>query len=346
MQRGDGAGAFARGEEGGLVEQALQPGSGEAHGALGNHPHVGARLEAQARGARVQSQHRQAATLIWQIHSDCAVESARSPQRRVQHFRPVGCRQHNHLWGLAPSAVEPVHGGEELVEGLAVVSAGEVALGAHGVQLVDEDERGRRLVRALEQVPDAGGPHPHVHVVKAGARGVEEGHVRRPGHRARQQRLARPRRSHQQHSPWGAGPHLGVPLRVFQVVHHLRQLGFGVVAAGDVLEGVRALLPARRVGLLRRALRAGKLVLGHPVEDGADHQQVQQRGAEGGQGPPEPRLLRLRGGAHLHLGLVQQRRELLGRERRGRHVHEDVAHAASAARLLDGAHDVPPVFIH
>ena len=78
---------------------------------------------------------------------DLAVEPARTAQRGVQGIRPVGGGQHHDPGGV----LEPVHLGEQLVEGLlpfvAAGYAAVVAASAEDIDLVDEHDR-RARVRA------------------------------------------------------------------------------------------------------------------------------------------------------------------------------------------------------
>ena len=78
--------------------------------------------------------------------------------RGVQGVGPVGGGQHHDPAGV----LEPVHLGEQLVEGLlplvAAGVAGVVAAGAEGVDLVDEHDRRAAGAGLLEQVPDPGRP--------------------------------------------------------------------------------------------------------------------------------------------------------------------------------------------
>ena len=87
-------------------------------------------------------------------HEDLAVEAAGAQQRGVELVEQVGGADHHHVVGGA-EAVE-LH--EQLVERLVLLARDVLAAsGADGVQLVDEDDRGRLLARDPEQPPDASG---------------------------------------------------------------------------------------------------------------------------------------------------------------------------------------------
>ena len=69
-----------------------------------------------------------------------------------------------------------------------------------GVELVDEDDRRRRLLGLREQVTHARGADADDHLDELRRRHLEERHARLAGDRARQQRLAGPGRAAEQHA--------------------------------------------------------------------------------------------------------------------------------------------------
>ncbi len=89
-------------------------------------------------------------------------------------------------------------------------------------------------------------PTPTIASMNSEARDREEGRVRLAGDRAREQRLARARRAREQHAVGHAPAQAPVALGVAQEVDDLRQLGLGLVDAGDVLEGHADLSPGPR----------------------------------------------------------------------------------------------------
>src|SRR5262249_17769379 len=94
-----------------------------------------------------------------------------------------------------PLLGEAAHLGGQLVERLLalVVPAAEsgTAVTADGVDLVDEDDRGRRVLRLLEQVAHARRADADEHLDEIGAADREERHARFTGDGLRKQRLAR-----------------------------------------------------------------------------------------------------------------------------------------------------------
>jgi hypothetical protein len=92
---------------------------------------------------------------VGERHDDLAVEAAGSQQCRVEHVRPVGRGDDDD----ALVALEAVHLDQQLVQRLLalVVAAAEAraAVPADGVDLVDEHDAGRVLLRLLEHVAHA-----------------------------------------------------------------------------------------------------------------------------------------------------------------------------------------------
>ena len=138
-----------------------------------------------------------APVLVGRLHGDPPVEAPRPQERRVENLGPVSRTEDDHV----RVGLEPVHLGEDLVERLLalVVSAAQAAYVARtrpadGVELVDEHDRRRRLLRLFEEVAYARRSDADDGLHELGRREREERRVRLPGHGARQQRLAGPRR--------------------------------------------------------------------------------------------------------------------------------------------------------
>src|ERR1700736_2990781 len=121
-----GATAPYRGD-GGLVDQVGQVRARESGGGGGDLAQVGVRGEVLAAGGGGQDGGPFGP--VGQRDDDLAVEPAGPTERGVQGVRPVGGGQHHDPVGL----VEPVHLGEQLVQGLlALVAAGQAAPVAAG----------------------------------------------------------------------------------------------------------------------------------------------------------------------------------------------------------------------
>ena len=89
------------------------------------------------------------------LHGHAPVEAARAEQRGIEDVRSVRRRDHDDVGG----GVEAVHLGEDLVQRLLalVVAAAETcdaggARPADRIQLVDEHDRRRGLLRLREQI--------------------------------------------------------------------------------------------------------------------------------------------------------------------------------------------------
>ena len=104
-------------------------------------------------------------------HEDLAIEAARAQQRRVELVEQVGGGDHHELL----RAAEAVHLHQQLVERLVLLARDVAAArGAHGVELVDEDDRRAGLARLAEQAPDARRAEAGEHLDERGRRLCEE----------------------------------------------------------------------------------------------------------------------------------------------------------------------------
>ena len=142
-----------------------------------------------------------ATLLVRAVDQDLAVEAAGAQQRGIEDLRPVGRREDDE----AGARIEAVQLDQQLIERLLllVVAAGiraDAAGAAKRVELVDEDDGGRLLVRLLEQIAHARGADADEHLDEFGAGDREERHLGLAGHRLGQQRLAGAGRPDQQHA--------------------------------------------------------------------------------------------------------------------------------------------------
>ena len=254
-----------------LVQHIGEVRTGHADGAAGHglEVHVvGQRLALGMHGQDVQ-----AALEVRDLHRDLAVEAARAQQGRVQDVHAVGGRDQDDVLVL----VEPVHLHQHLVQGLLtlVVTAAHAgaSMAAHGVDLVDEDDRRGVLLGGVEQVAHAAGAHTHEHLHEVRAGDRVEGHVGLAGHGAGQQGLAGAGRAVQQHALGDLGAHGLVLARIDQELLDLVELLDGLLGAGDVREGDLG-------GLLVEQLRLGLAELHGPAAALGVHDQEPEQAEE------------------------------------------------------------------
>ncbi len=226
-----------------------------------------------------------AAAHVRQRHHDLAVEAAGTQQRRVEHVRPVGGGDDDHAF----VALEAVHLDQQLVQRLLalVVPAAEAgaAVAADRVDLVDEHDAGRVLLRLLEHVAHARGADADEHLDEVGAGNREERHLGLARDGAREQRLAGAGAADHQHALRDLAAELLELGRVLEEVDDLRHLLLRLVDARDVGKGDADLVLGQqaRAALAEghRAPAAGAaLHLAHEVDPDADQQQDRERGDE------------------------------------------------------------------
>ena len=194
----DAVGAAPRREQRGFVDQVGEVGAGEAGGQRGDLLDLD--VVGQHGLLEMHLEDVDAAALVRPVDQDLAIEAAGAQQRRIEDLRPVGRRQQNQ-----PGArIEAVELHQELVERLflLVVAAHRkrAARPPERVELVDEDDRRRRLARLFEEVAHPRGADADEHLDEFRPRDREELDARLAGDGARQQRLARPGRPDQQNA--------------------------------------------------------------------------------------------------------------------------------------------------
>ena len=230
----------------GLVADVLQVGARQA----GRRARDGAQLDGLVDRlvAHVHVEDLLARHQVGRRDVDLTVEAPGPQQRGVERVEPVG-RRHDH----DVRAVEAVQLDEQLVERLILlaVEADVLARRADGVQLVDEDDRGRVLARRVEQLADARGAQPGEHLDEGRGRLREEGRARLGRDRLREQRLAGARRPVQQHAAGNASAQALEASGIAQELDDLGELGLGLLDAGDVVPAHDRLLVGLELGRRR-----------------------------------------------------------------------------------------------
>mmetsp|Transcript_19631 Transcript_19631/g.47518 ORF Transcript_19631/g.47518 Transcript_19631/m.47518 type:complete len:362 (-) Transcript_19631:881-1966(-) len=226
------------GEDGGFVADVGDVGAAESRGqgghALGDVLHV--QPLSQRHGLEVH--HEDLLTLpdIGLVDGDLTIESPRTQQSRVQDVDPVSTSQHHDI----RLGGEPIHLHEQLVQRvltLIIATPAESALttlAAHGVDLIDEDDRRGLLASLLKQVAHTGGTHTHEHLHEITAAHGKEGNASFTCHGLRQQGLPRTRRPHQNTTLGDLCPQLLVLLGAAQEIHKLLDLHLGVFQASNI----------------------------------------------------------------------------------------------------------------
>src|SRR6201747_968663 len=227
--------AGAGGQQGGLVDQVGEVGTGESGGLRGEGVELD--LPAQRLAAGVDLEDVLAALAVGTVDDDLAIETPGAQQGRVEDVGPVGGRDQDDV----VLHLEAVHLDQELVQRLLalVVTAAHAGapVAADGVDLVHEDDAGRVLFGLLEEVADAAGADADEHLDEVRAGDREEGDAGLAGDGAGQQRLTGAGRAVQQDALGNPGPQGLELLRVLEEFLDLLQLLHGLVDPGDVAEG-------------------------------------------------------------------------------------------------------------
>jgi len=225
----------ARGDDGRLVHEVLEGRAGEADGPGGD------RIQIDVRGERlvaaVDLEDLNPSSLVRQVDGDAAVEAARSQQGVVEDVGAVRRGDDDH----ARVAREAVHLRQDLVESLLALiirreATARRALPPDGVDLVDEDDARRVLLRVSEQASDARRADADEHLDELGTGAGDERDTGLARNRSGKQCFAGPGRTLEHHASGRLGTHFIILLGVRQEVHDLLEFEFGRVAAGDVVE--------------------------------------------------------------------------------------------------------------
>ena len=153
-----------------------------------------------------------------------------------------------------------------------------------GVDLIHKNDAGSALLRLLKHVTNAGRTYAYKHLDEVGARNREERHFSLARDRFGEQRLASPRRSHQQHTAWNSTSQLLKLLRILQKVDQLLDFFLGFIAARDVGKGRRVVSVVKHASFAlaktESAALAAALHLAHEIDPYAYQQQNRTPGRQ------------------------------------------------------------------
>ena len=237
---------MARREQRRLVDEVGEIRAGEPGRAARDDIEIDTLRERLA--ARVHREDRLAPFEVGTVDDDLSVEASRAQERGIEDVGTVGGREEDDALLL----VEAVHLDEQLVERLLafVVTATEpgAAVTADRVDLVDEHDGRRRVLRLFEQVAHARRAHADEHLDEVGAADRKERHARLTGNRLGEQRLAGARRPEEQDALRDLRAHLLELRRRGEEVLDLLELLDRLVEPGDVGERDLRLVLADELG--------------------------------------------------------------------------------------------------
>ena len=251
------AGAAAQPRQAGVAAQLHQVGAEEAVGALGDLVEIGLRVVGERHLAGVDFEDLAAAGDVGRADEDLAVEAAGPAERRIDGVDAVGGADDDD--GIDP--LEPVHQRQQLRHRAGVgMRAGLAALGRHGVELVDEDDRRRVMAGLVEHAAQIGFGLAGIGADHVGTVDVVEARVDLVGDRAREMRFAGAGRAVEDDAARRIDAEVAVDLRMRErQLHQLADQLDLLVQAADVLEGdVERAVRQMRVVILQRDL--GRLV--------------------------------------------------------------------------------------
>ena len=252
---------------------------------------------------------------VGRADENLAVEPARPPERRIDRIDPVGGADHDD----GVDALEPVHQGEQLGDGAGVrMGAGLAALGRHGVQFVDEDDRGRVVAGLVEHAAQVGFGLARIGADHVGAVDIVEARVHLVGDGAGEMRLAGAGGAVKDDAARRIDAEMAIDVRVFErQLHQLTHQLDLLVEAADVLEGdVEGTVRNMRVVIVEHDL--GRLVHdAGTVRNFMDF--VGGAGVRAGERDVKHRA-HAGGRAVLHQNLLEMRKEIMRhRDIDGRH---------------------------
>jgi len=183
-----------------LIDQVGEVGTGKSWRTAGQHTQADALIHGHL--AYMHLENLLATADIRQPHIHLAVETTGAQQGLVEHVGAIGGGDHNYAF----VAFKTVHFHQQLVEGLLalVVTAAiaAAAMATYGINLIDKDNAGGRLLGLLEHVAHPGSADTDKHFHKIGTGDGEKRHLCLTGNSLGEQGFTGTRRAdHQQIVP-------------------------------------------------------------------------------------------------------------------------------------------------
>mmetsp|Transcript_3731 Transcript_3731/g.6369 ORF Transcript_3731/g.6369 Transcript_3731/m.6369 type:complete len:396 (+) Transcript_3731:1324-2511(+) len=171
------------------------------------------------------------------VERNLPIEAAGAEQSLVQNIRPIGARQNHH----SGRCRKPIHLDQQLVQGVLALIVGTRKLvlparTANGVDLVDEDDARRVLLRLLEEVAHAGRAHADEHLHELGPGDREEGNSGLSGDGFGEEGLTGSRGAYEEYSLGDLGTDSSELLGALEELDDLLELSLSLVHTGNVGE--------------------------------------------------------------------------------------------------------------
>ena len=225
---------------------------------------------------------------IRRLNRNLTVKTARTQQGRIQNIRTVR-RSNQDDVGVR---IETIHLNQQLVQRLLtlVVTATDAGatLAAHRIDLINKNDRRRRILSLLKQVAHAGRTHTNEHLNEIGTRNREERNARFASNSLRNQRLTGTRRAVQQNTTRNLRANRRELLRILQELLNLAELLNSLIHASHVLKRDlrHVLIDHLRPGLTELHDLAGTtLGTRHQEQEQAEDDDHRQQQTQRGQQP-------------------------------------------------------------
>src|SRR6266567_544629 len=213
------------------------------------------------------------------LYCHTAVEATWAQERFVQPIWLVGrSDDHDRLVRL-----KAVHLHKQLVQGLLTlviaIDAG-ATLPTDGIDFIDEDDAGSRLLGLVEEVTHPAGADTDQHFDKLRAAHREERHFRLTCHSTGKQGLTGSRRPYEQHTTRDFAAQALEFARRLQKFHHLHQIVFGFIHTSHIRKGSTGPISWHNLGSGLPKAEGILLALSCPATNEEDHANHYNEGEE------------------------------------------------------------------
>src|SRR5690606_29835443 len=281
--------------QGGFVHQVGQIGTGKTGSTTRNDRRI--HVIRNWYFAHMHFQYLLTAADIGKSNHNLTVKTARPQQRRIEHVGAVGGGDDDD----AIVGFKPVHFDQQLVQCLLalIVATTEASatMTSHGIDLVDEDDAWRLLLRLVEHIANARRTDADEHLDEIGTGDREKRYLGLTGNRLGEQRLTGTGWAHHQHTARNAPAEALKLARIAQELDQFADVFLGLIATCHIGKSGLDLILAEQACLAlaegHRATAATRAALHLAHEEHEHDDDDQDREAGNQQLRPQTLLLRL-----------------------------------------------------
>mmetsp|Transcript_26590 Transcript_26590/g.48252 ORF Transcript_26590/g.48252 Transcript_26590/m.48252 type:complete len:366 (-) Transcript_26590:152-1249(-) len=174
---------------------------------------------------------------VGQVYSNFTVKTSGTKKGCIKNIHAIGgCNSDD-----SRVSIETVHLHQNLIDGLfsLIITSSKTCttLPSDGINLINENNAGRILLRLRKDITNTRGTHTHKHLHKFRTRNRDKWHTGLSGHSLGQERFTGSGGSVEDDTAGNAASVLGIGLGLFEKVNDFDQFQFGTITSSHIFKG-------------------------------------------------------------------------------------------------------------